>query len=160
MKNFSRKLWWSFALLLIPCISSAQADITISLKNGGVVSYNIAESGCLLFKKDTMKIRTDASKDLMPIALSTVQKMEFSTPGTTGAEGALSTSQFKAFPNPVVNYLYLFGVENGEMVQIYSSAGVLIRESAYSASGLNLSDLSVGTYVVKVNGVSIKISKK
>ena len=163
MRDCSRKLLWGVVFLLFPLVLSAQADITLTLKKGGSSSYNIESSGYLLFNKDTMKIKTsNQQQDLMLIPLSMIKTMQIFSPiYTTGdTDSSLSSlSRLDAYPNPVLSKFYLSGVNVGDRVQLFSLTGVLLDEFAYSDEGIDLSGYSVGNYVVKVNGVSIKISK-
>lgn len=162
MRDCSRKLLWGVVFLLFPLVVSAQADITLTLKKGGSCSYNIEPSGYLLFNKDTMKIKTsDKQQDLMLIPLSMIKTMQIFSPYTTGdTDNSLSSlSCLAAYPNPVFSKFYLSGVNQGDWVQLFSLSGVLLAEFAYSDEGIDLSGYSVGNYVVKVNGVSIKIGK-
>lgn len=163
MRYCSRKLLWGVIFLLFPLASSAQADIALSLKKGGSCNYNIESSGYLLFNKDTMMIKTsDKQQELMLVPLSSIKTMQiFSSIYTTGdTDNSLSFSpRLAAYPNPVLSKFYLSGVTEGDRVQLYSLSGVLLSEFAYSDEGIDLSGYSVGNYVVKVIGVSIKISK-
>jgi hypothetical protein len=110
-----------------------------------------------------MKIKTsNQQQDLMLIPLSMIKTMQIFSPiYTTGdTDSSLSSlSRLAAYPNPVLSKFYLSGVNVGDRVQLFSLTGVLLDEFAYSDEGIDLSGYSVGNYVVKVNGVSIKISK-
>lgn len=161
MRNFSRKLLWGFAFLLFPFIMSAQADIMFTLKKGGNCSYNIDRSGYLLFNKDTMKIKTSESANLMFVPLSMIRNLQILDPiyTTGGVDESLSSQSLSAYPNPIVSNLFFTGVDTGEVIQIYSLSGVLLSEFIYREEGLNLSGFSSGSYLVKVKGVSIKINK-
>lgn len=69
-----------------------------------------------------------------------------------------SGSDFKIFPNPVENILYINTKEAVDSVSIYSVTGSLIKQT--SSSNINVADLPVGLYFAKITINSTTITKK
>jgi len=83
----------------------------------------------------------------------------------TGIEEEQELKAFSIYPNPVKNYIN-FETYKGqiEKVQVYSLTGQLVFETEIIASGLDVSDLAAGQYVLKIytesSIYSAKISKE
>jgi pectate lyase len=62
----------------------------------------------------------------------------------------VETPKLKLYPNPVSNNLYLSSHESIEKVQVYNMLGVLVKSVEDSFESINMSDVSNGSYLVKV----------
>ena len=62
----------------------------------------------------------------------------------------VETPKLKLYPNPVSNNLYLSSHESIEKVQVYNMLGVLVKSVEGSFESINMSDVSNGSYLVKV----------
>ncbi len=67
---------------------------------------------------------------------------------TTGVVNTLD-SKVVLYPNPVVNSLYISGVDV-EKVEVYNMAGVLIKRNETNISTIDMSQLSSGSYLIRV----------
>lgn len=72
----------------------------------------------------------------------------------------LDVKALKLYPNPVADILRVQGSEEGEIVDIYSLAGSLVKSVPVEGGAVSVTDLSRGVYFVKVNGSTTKITKK
>jgi pectate lyase len=62
----------------------------------------------------------------------------------------VETQKLKLYPNPVSNDLHLSSHESIEKVQVYNMLGVLVKSVEDSFESINMSDVSNGSYLVKV----------
>jgi hypothetical protein len=63
------------------------------------------------------------------------------------------------YPNPLGKKLFVRGVSKGVLVSIFDMQGKLRKELAYTAEGIDVTDLEAGTYLVKVNDKSYRVIK-
>lgn len=90
------------------------------------------------------------------MANDALQYVKMSTLSTTTQN---KRKVLQIFPNPVDNTFKLKGVDDLQEVKIYSIYGVLIKTFLFGQT-LNISDLSSGTYFLKVHDTTLKIIKK
>lgn len=66
------------------------------------------------------------------------------------------------FPNPVASYLHLQGISQAATAQVLSLDGAVIIETALQPgkADINLSALTPGVYMLKVNNTVVKFIKK
>jgi len=86
-------------------------------------------------------------------------------PGNLATGNSQATNKLSVYPNPVESTLFIKNADKNASVEIYNMAGQkVISSSAVSTSGLDVSKLTKGAYVVKVktgtSTESIKIIKK
>jgi hypothetical protein len=74
--------------------------------------------------------------------------------------GETKESEVEVYPNPASDILNIEGADDGEIVQIYSVTGTLVKRVALSGGIVSVTDLSQGVYFVSVNGTTMKIIKK
>ncbi len=92
--------------------------------------------------------------------LSQIKKITFKTISATSNLGA--ESDLQVFPNPVRNILFLKNaVQLSGIITIYTVDGRKIFEKNYSQNeGLDVSSLSKGVYVLRLNNQALKFSKQ
>lgn len=94
-------------------------------------------------------------------AMTDVKKMTlaYNEPGLQDIEELSANEGF--YPNPVSDMLYFnFNVGSEVIMQIYSATGQLVKEENLSFDGaVDVSDLSEGLYIVKIDGKTYKFSK-
>ena len=66
-----------------------------------------------------------------------------------------SNNEVKLFPNPVINTL---NIENGELVRVFDIKGNLLVET--TENSVDMSEMKAGMYLVNVDGIQFKITKK
>lgn len=72
-------------------------------------------------------------------------------------------NQISLFPNPVQDYLYIKADVNKDYYyQIYNASGQLVRKGKFENNRTNISDLTKGFYLVRINDAElvVKILKK
>ncbi len=69
-----------------------------------------------------------------------------------------TTTDFQLFPNPAGNFLNIESKENIESVKIYSTQGILVKET--TSKIIDVSQLSAGMYFVKVEVGGKNFTKK
>lgn len=62
----------------------------------------------------------------------------------------LSSEQFQIIPNPAIDHLQIKRLKEGTEVKIYNSTGLIVKESIYYNSGLELDDFVSGMYYLMV----------
>lgn len=70
----------------------------------------------------------------------------------------MEISSVYVYPNPVVNTLYIQGVEEGTLLEVYNLAGkTLLQEKGVE---LNVTSLPSGTYILRIDQQYVKFIKK
>ncbi|PTX61731.1 putative secreted protein (Por secretion system target) [Kordia periserrulae] len=123
----------------------------------------------LVFAIDGNSTADDFCTATTGITLPSVDQRGYSREGVVDAGafefgGTLGTSdrtltQIKVFPNPSSNVVYITGINNIESVKIYSMLGQLQKE-VYSLSTIPVSDLSAGTYLMRIESNGTKTTKR
>lgn len=75
----------------------------------------------------------------------------------TGIE-ELGISSVYVYPNPVVNTLYIQGVDDAAALSVYNLAGKCLMQE--KGAELNVSSLNQGTYILRINETYVKFIKK
>ncbi len=76
---------------------------------------------------------------------------------TTGVETETATT-LGLYPNPAMAELFIKGVEIPTLVEIYSTTGqLMLAQNLAPAQPINISHLQPGVYMVKVNGIAMKL---
>ncbi len=75
---------------------------------------------------------------------------------STGIEYGQLT-KLKLYPNPAKDIIYIKGCKEGSQFDIYNQVGIKVKSELYNTSGIHISDLSSGLYLVKVNGLVLKL---
>ncbi|WP_179352158.1 T9SS type A sorting domain-containing protein [Winogradskyella vidalii] len=72
----------------------------------------------------------------------------------------LNTNAVKLYPNPVSDRLYIQSTEQIESVAIYNTNGQLVKESHTVNTGIDVSNLSTGLYLIQMKTASSSINQK
>lgn len=95
------------------------------------------------------------------IAMSSIKKMTlaYNEPQFQDIEDISANEGF--YPNPASDMIYFnFNVDSEVSLQIFSSTGQLVMEKMLSSDGaVDVSSLSEGLYIVKINDRTYKFSK-
>lgn len=87
-----------------------------------------------------------------------IRKVTFEK-STMGLDQNRADEAIAAFPNPVKDRMFLSNVKEGAKLLVYNMQGTLVAEMNYSEMGVDMTSLAAGSYVISVNGVSIKVNK-
>jgi hypothetical protein len=70
-------------------------------------------------------------------------------------------NNIKLYPNPTSDILYIDGIQENEVIDIYDLSGRLVKSTNSQAgiNGISIVDLPQGTYIVKIGGERYKIQK-
>lgn len=71
-----------------------------------------------------------------------------------------SLEELLMYPNPVTDVLYIKGLKSDTSVNVYNTAGSLVKHAPATNGVVNLVELPRGVYFVNVNGATTKIVKK
>ncbi len=71
-------------------------------------------------------------------------------------------SDMRIYPNPTTDLLFVEGLNEGDMLKVYTIDGVLVKEQQVVDvnEALNVSNMPQGTYFLHVNGNVVKFMKK
>lgn len=145
--------WWALASSW-----ANQTVVTIQMKDGSIVQYDMDESGKISFDDDNLMIAETSLKAASAYALSAVQRVTFSNP-TDLID--VKSGELSVFPNPTTDNVYVAKAKEGDEVEILSYVGSVVKKTVYSAQiGVSMKELPVGFYIVRLNGQSYKISKR
>jgi hypothetical protein len=140
---------------------SAQSSLTIYLKNKNQQSLLVSSVKKIVFTKDNLEFKqSDGSESVY--AFTAVAKIAFST-STTGTDDILSGQEaLSIYPNPVKDYIYFRNLsDNGAKITIFNLNGSVLLSTELNAvdSGINVSVLEKGFYLLKVNDKTFKFTK-
>lgn len=78
---------------------------------------------------------------------------------STGVNDNLSNGKLTVYPIPSNNKLIVAGAENGNRFVVFSILGKKIIEGELKDGTIDISSLSLGIYILKMNGISIRFVK-
>ncbi len=148
------------AALVIPSLqsSASNTDVKVLMKAGDTSVYTVTPVGKVYFEGDNLLISTNGSTTDANISIAAIQKVLFavnSSVSSVASESGLSIS-----PVPATTQFQVNGVEGMAQVSVYSLSGVLVKSAVVSDGGsVSILGLASGVYIVKVNGVTFKLTK-
>lgn len=146
---------------LVSSYSFAQTGIIVTYYDGTTQGFNVTIAGKLYFASDNLYVKLDETTTPTTIPVTIIQKITFSsTLATTNFGG--NKNNLVLYPNPSTDVFRIKSDTNEELkINIYSLQGQLVHQGNYqSDEDINVSNLSSGLYLVQVNGLTIKFSKK
>lgn len=160
--NFGKALRLPLFVLLLsfllPSISKAD-DMVLRVwqADGKVMNINLSEEPVTTYADGQLIITT--TKTTVTFPLEQVVKYTYSD----GTDGISSPSAISSEVSADGETITFTGLKPGTAVSLYTVAGQLV--STVTASGptktaVSVSQLPVGVYVVKANGVTYKITKR
>ncbi len=160
-----RKLEQYFTMLLFLGLSSlpvmrlyAQDKyLQVLQKDGQVMSFNLKEEPKTTYSEGKLIITTTKTKISYP--LEQVHRFTYSD----GTNGIMSTYSMKVTLSDNGEVLTFDGLRPQTSITLYNIAGQLLSITNSDSSPqvkVSVSDLPTGVYIIKVNGVSYKISKR
>ena len=146
---------------LVSSYSFAQTGIIVNYYDGTTQGFNVTIAGKLYFASDNLYVKLDEITTPTTIPVTIIQKITFSsTLATTNFGG--NNNHLVLYPNPSTDVFRIKSDANEELkINIYSLQGQLVHQGNYqSDEDINVYNLSSGLYLVQVNGLTIKFSKK
>lgn len=77
----------------------------------------------------------------------------------TTLQNEIEKPSFGIYPNPANDRIYLNTRWNSSIYTLHDLNGKIIMQGRYSAEGINVEDLKIGTYYIKMNGMVEKFIK-
>lgn len=113
----------------------------------------------LLFADDSMSFSVVKTNNEI---VSDVASVSFDKVPLAVEDAQRDMFDISIFPNPVASYLHLQGITQAATAQVLSLDGAVIIETALQPGNadINLSALTPGVYMLKVNNTVIKFIKK
>lgn len=148
-------------LLFIATFSFAQTGVLVTYYDGNTQGFNVETSGKLYFASDNLYLKLNSSTTPTTIPVNIIRKITFSTTlGTTTFEE--NSNNLVLYPNPSSDVIKIeSNVEENLVVKIYSLTGQLVHQGNYQSNeNIDVLNLASGLYLVQVNGLTIKFSKK
>lgn len=160
MKTIKKSIF--LLLLFIGSFTFAQTCVLVTYYDGTSQGFNVETSGKLYFTSDNLNVKisgTTTTPTTIPVTI--IRKITFSTTLSTTTFGE-NKNNLVLYPNPSSNVFRIKSDVAEELkINIYSLQGQLVQHGIYqSDEDINVSHLSSGLYLVQVNGLTIKFSKK
>jgi hypothetical protein len=152
----------TYLLFLMVCsYSIAQTGVNVTYYDGNNQTFNVAATGKLYFANDNLFVKTDATTTSTMIPVNIIRKITFSNALATSPFGN-NEDNLLLYPNPSSDVIRIKsdGYE-ALKTKIYSLTGQLMLDGIYQSNqDIDVSLLASGLYLVQVNGLTIKFSKK
>lgn len=131
---------------------NAQTNLAVQLKSGATQKFDISSINKMLVSSQSLAVYTT---DVNSFTTSDIQSLKFQV--TTGIS-AVNGNELTV--NRQGDQLTIAGIKSNDQVSVYSVNGQAVGHLQATEEGtLNLSGLSRGVYIMKVNNKTIKISK-
>lgn len=146
-------------LLLTLFVGTAFADndiLQIWQTDGQVQSINLSEQPVTTFSDGNLVVTTSTATISLP--MENVKKYTYSLV-PTGIDD-VKAEQVAISQNG--ESITFFGLKSGSEISVYNASGVQMKQvkATHDTETVTISDLQVGVYAVKANGVTYKIMKR
>ncbi|WP_374542983.1 T9SS type A sorting domain-containing protein [Flavobacterium sp.] len=149
-------------LLFVGSFSFAQTGVLVTYYDSNTQVFNVESSGKMYFDSDNLNVKINSTTTISTtIPVTIIRKITFSSTLSTTTFGE-NKNNLVLYPNPSSDVFRIKSDENEKLkINIYSLQGQLVHQGNYqSDEDINVSNLSSGLYLVQVNGLTIKFSKK
>ncbi|SHI96384.1 T9SS type A sorting domain-containing protein [Flavobacterium haoranii] len=149
-------------LLLTFGLASAQTGVTVTYYDATTQQFNVTTAGKLYFSSDNLNILSDTGSTVTTIPVTIIQKVTFSEAFLSTSTFGTNSTNLVMYPNPSSDFIKFSSSQTDELkVSIYNLSGQLVLNGTYSVSQeITVSNFASGLYLVQVNGVTFKLSKK
>lgn len=164
-KPMKSNLLYKVFLVCLGCfciigVSQSQNNLILQFVDKTQVNSAINTISKITFSGDNLEMNyTDGT--LNSYAIATVGKISFNIVSDVN-ELSSPTDQIMLYPNPANDVLYLKNIpDEQQTVAIFKLDGSCIKIASISeiSSGLNISDLNPGIYVLKIGVKALKFTK-
>ena len=149
--------------LLIPLFANAKTDLVLVPLSGQDMNYAISLIGKIRFVENSVCLYDKQETELGCTTINEVNKIVFGEkPNTPTDLNAVSNSAIQVYPNPVQSQLIISGLQEEQVVRIYSLQGQLISSSSAESNTavLDVSGLQLGDYLLQVGAEIVKFIKQ
>ena len=132
---------------------NAQTHLAVQLKSGATQKFDISSINKMLVSSQSLAVYTS---DVNSFTTSDIQSLKFVQVST----GISAVNGNELTVNRQGDQLTIAGIKSDDKISVYSVNGQEVGHLQATEEGtLNLSGLSRGVYIMKVNNKTIKISK-
>jgi hypothetical protein len=147
-----------FVLLLVAVVAKAEEQkLQIWLSNGKIMTIKLTENPTTRYTGSNLVIQSSNTTVTFP--LEQVKKFTYSAnPAAINSPEVLGC-EFSADGET----LTFTGLQSGTEITVYSMSGQLLRQQttgSETVTVVSVSSFSTGVYLIKVNGVTYKITKR
>ncbi len=132
--------------------------VTVKLLDNSEQQFTLTNTGKFYFQNGMIMI-DEGNGSVTPIAVSTIRRITLQA--GSGIESFSTDASLLVYPNPTSDKLF-FASEQVKTVEvaIYSMSGQLLMKSqTTTAESIDVSSLSKGIYIIKINEQTLKFSK-
>ncbi|HEY1194905.1 T9SS type A sorting domain-containing protein [Flavobacterium sp.] len=137
----------TLTLVLVEAAGTAKIDGTNYTATAGIITVNLPAGNHTILKKDTANLFY----------------MKTTYSGTLKVDQHTEVQRLLLYPNPVANQMHISS-DNVQKVEIYNMLGTLVKTVEKNTESIDMSHLSSGQYIVKIQtndgSVTRKIMKK
>lgn len=146
-------------ILLTIIVGTANADnyvLQIWQTSGQVQSIDLSEQPVTTFSDGNLVVTTSTATISLP--MENVKKYTYSLVPTSIED--IKAEQVTISQNG--ESITFFGLKSGTEIKVYNASGVQMKQvkATHDTETVTVSDLQVGVYAVKANGVTYKIMKR
>jgi len=148
---------------LLPLLAHAETNLVVVPLTGPDANYAINLIGKIRFVENSVCLYDKQETKLGCTPINGINKIVFSEkPNTPTDLDVVSNPAIHVYPNPVQSQLIINGLQEEQIVRIYSLQGqLLISGTAVSNSAtLDVSDLQLGDYLLQVGADIVKFIKQ
>lgn len=149
-------------LFLATAYSYSQTGVVVTYYDGTSTNFPVEASGKLYFTNDDLNIKSDAgTATVISIPISLIRKVVFDNTLDTPSFG-VNKNNLVLYPNPGSETIQIKSDLFEELnVKIYSLTGQLVDNGIYQTNQtIDVSALPKGLYLIQVNDLTLKFSKK
>ncbi len=148
-------------LFMVSTYSIAQTGVNVTYYDGSNQTFNVAATGKLYFDTDNLFVKTDGATPPTTIPVNIIRKITFSNALATSTFGN-NEANVLLYPNPSSDLIRIKSdAYEALKTKIYSLTGQLMLDGIYQSNqDIDVSTLASGLYLIQVNGLTIKFSKK
>lgn len=152
------------AMLCGSYLFAATAESVVAITVDGASTYELAEVQSIVFDKShdqvvaIMNLKDQTSVEGITSILFPKQQDDDDTEEELPTDIEQEEVHLYVFPSPVQSTLYIQGVAEDALVQIYNMAGQCVMQE--NGTEINVVGFTNGTYLLKVNNKIVKFIKK
>ncbi len=168
MKNnvflkMSRSILALSMALGITVAAQAQQGLFVKSSTGTITPFSYTSVSKLTFVNEVMTTVSPKGVAGQSFALSTVASVSFGNVSISGVkETFMNETDVKLYPTVASSTINLQGATDGAQISIYSITGSKMMQLNVTSNlqAINVSGFKSGIYLLRVNGQTLKFSKK